>query len=236
MTVTQAAERQRGVRSFRLPANVKKLLSYPIRAKLPLSVKIESYALGFHSRFAESTDIEKRQIVLEELFPAYGNELLAVNKFVTVECVKGNYTIAFSTAFEKTTRQAGHWLWRLRFPETVQLRRLRRYSRVEPRPSEPVTIHFDLKDESVLGRVVDISMGGVLFASKITEPVLEESAKLTEVRIKLPTGTITTDAVVRKVVGMNCALEFTSLAGQNRDLLADYIEARVAEIRRRFVV
>lgn len=224
------------VRVYEKSDNISRLLTYAVEEGLPLCVRIEAYSLRFNSFFAAQTNVGERYLAMESLFPSYGNDLMKSNRFVMIEFVKGNFMISFSVPFEKGWKEENEWLWEVQFPQRIQMRRLRRHLRVEPSANEPISVYFTVNDDIVLGQVVDLSMGGALFASNVREPTVSPGKEIVGMELRLPGKPVHIDAVVTRVGRKNCAVAFTSLSEQVRAELRKYVELRISEIRRRLVV
>ncbi|MCD6327295.1 PilZ domain-containing protein [bacterium] len=227
---------QRGIRVFAKPQNIERLLSYPIKENLSLSVQIEAYKLDFHSRFSLKTNLSEKRLILEEPFPNYGNELLKGNRLITVKCQKGDFVIYFTVPFEKGWEEEGTWLWALQYPQTVVLKRLRMHTRVEPASSDVLTIYFAIDEEAVLGHIIQLSLGGALFASRVREPTIQVGQAIEEMHISLPDRTLRMNAEIVRVSAMNCAIQFTSMSGEDKNALRNYIADRVSQIKQGFGV
>lgn len=223
-------------RTFSKPDAVRRLLARAVNEGLSLDVQIEAFTLRFHSRFSAQTDLSMQHLVLEALFPSYGNELLSSNRFISVSFTTGNFMVSFRAPFDKGWKEDDSWLWKIAFPDSAALRPLRKYFRVEPAAGDPVRIYFELDDDLVLGNVVDISVGGFLFVSKVRAPILEAGKEIVGLQLKLPGRSIQVDAKVVRITSVNCAVIFTSISDDDRRALQDYTESRVAEIRRGFAV
>jgi len=223
-------------RTFSKPDAVRRLLARAVNEGLSLDVQIEAFMLRFYSRFSAQTDLSKQHLILEALFPSYGNELLSSNRFISASFATGNFMVSFRAPFDKGWKEDDGWLWKIAFPDSATLRPLRKYFRVEPSAGDPVRIYFELDDDLVLGNVVDISVGGLLFVSKVRAPILEAGKEIMGVQLRLPGRNIQVDAKVARITSVNCAVIFTSISDDDRRVLQDYTENRVAEIRRGFAV
>jgi len=236
MPETETAFKERFLRVYTRPDYIEKLLTYPLKENLALSVRIESYALKFHSRFASETDISARHLVIEQTFPDYGNELLKSNRFVTVNYMKGNLIVFFTVPFAKGWMSDDKWLWELEYPQTVAVKRVRQHTRVEPAASESVLVYFVMDQDAVLGHAIGLSLGGASFVSKVREPAIEVGEEIKDMQLKLPNKTVHVDARINRVSAMNCAVEFTSINSEDKEALRDYIRQRLHEIRRGFAL
>ncbi|MBN1591950.1 MAG: PilZ domain-containing protein [Candidatus Coatesbacteria bacterium] len=223
-------------RTFSKPESIRKLLARATQKSLLLNIQIEAYTLKFHSRFSDQTDLSKDHLILEALFPSYGNELLSSNRFMTVSFSTGNFLIDFKVPFDKGWKEDGSWLWKIEFPEVATLRPSRRFYRVEPSVDSPVRVYFELDDDLVLGNVIDLSEGGLLFISKVRAPVLETGRLIKDIQLKLPGRTVRMDAKVVRITSVNCAIAITDISNADRHALREYTENRVAEIRRGFAI
>ena len=212
------------------------MLAYAADEGLSLDVQIEAFTLRFHSHFSAQTDLPKQHLVLEALFPDYGNELLSSNRFISVSFAKGDFLVSFTAPFEKGWKEDKNWLWKIAFPESAALTRSRRHSRVEPSPGEPVGVYLIVDDNAILGNVIDISVGGTLFVSKVRAPILETGKTIEGAQLKLPGRSIQVNANVVRMTAVNCALSFTAISDDDRRILREYIERRAAGIRRGFAV
>ncbi len=222
-------------RLFAKPENVARLLRHATKEGLPLNIQIEAFTLSFHSRFASETNLETHHLVLESLFPDYGNELLSSNRFLSVKFNTGNFAVKFSAPFVKGWKEEGSWLWQIEFPPRAELMRLRRDIRVEPPADKPLEVYWVLEDEAVLGAVVDISVGGALFLSKVLAPTLEAGKTIAHMQLRLPNRTIQVDASVVRTTAVNCAVAFTAISDDDCSALRKYVENRAAEIQRGFM-
>jgi len=223
-------------RTFSKPDNVRRLLAYATSEGLPLNVQIEAFTLRFHSRFSAQTDLSKQHLVLESLIPDYGNELLSSNRLVSVSFAKGNFLVDFTTPFEKGWKEDSNWRWKIAFPESAALTRSRSCFRVEPSPGEPVGVYLVVDDNAILGNVIDISISGALFVSKVRAPILEAGKTIERAQLKLPGRSIQVNANVVRMTAVNCAIAFTAISDDDRRALHAYIESRAAEIHRGFAV
>jgi len=222
-------------RLFAKPENVARLIRRATEESLPLNIQIEAFTLRFHSRFASETDIAAHHLVLESLFPGYGNELLSSNRTLSIHFNTGNFAVRFSVPFLKGWKKEGNWLWQIEFPPTAELVQLRRYIRVEPPADKPVEVYWTIEDEAVLGTVVDLSVGGVLFLSKVLAPTLAAGKMISRMQLRLPSRTIQVDARVVRITAVNCAVAFTAMSDDDRAALSDYVKNRAAEIQRPFI-
>ncbi|HUT04358.1 MAG TPA: PilZ domain-containing protein [bacterium] len=222
-------------RLFAKPENVARLLRHATEKGLPLNIQIEAFTLRFHSRFASKTNLETHHLVLESLSPEYGNELLSSNRFLSVQFSTGNFAVRFSAPFEKGWKEEGSWLWQIVFPSSAELMRQRRHIRVEPPAGKPVGVYGVVEDEAFLGAVVDISVGGALFTSKVLAPTLEAGKTIAHMQLRLPSRTIQVDARVVRTTALNCAVAFTAISDDDRAALREYVESRTAEIQRGFM-
>jgi len=223
-------------RTFSKPDNVRRLLAYAANEGLSLDVQIEAFALRLQSRFSAQTDLSKQHLVLESLFPGYGNELLSSNRFISVSFVKGDFLVSFTAPFEKGWKEDKDWLWKIAFPESAVLTRSRSHFRVEPSPGEPVGAYLVVDDNAILGNVTDISVGGALFVSKVRAPILEAGKTIEGMQLKLPKRSIRVNARIVRMTAVSCAVAFTAISDDDRRTLEKYVESRAAEIRRGLAV
>ncbi|MCX8044758.1 MAG: flagellar brake protein [Desulfobacterota bacterium] len=187
--------------------------------------------------------IDPSTLLIDELFPAEGNERIRESNFITVDFSLRNpegQRLHLSYSFPSTYVADEQWhglpAIRIAFPTLITRNQKRSYLRVSPPVNEPLFIRYVVQGREHIDKIVNISASGARFYTNLGKSVLAPGTHLDDVRIDIPNGgSISCSAVVRtlhhneqpviingKQVFFSCGIEFIGLSDAVRDNIVKY--------------
>lgn len=164
-----------------------------------LSVRVPGHDGVFNSLLLE-VDPERNIILLDELNPRQGHELVAQVGQIRIRCQCHGIELSFACAVQIGQGREGISFYQAALPDSINYLQRRRDYRVRVAFDMSIPVQLPCgSDDRVDGQLFDVSVGGVGFNVHLDTP-LERGQILEHCRIELPQGeTIETPLKVRFV-------------------------------------
>ena len=221
--------------TIRDPQIIASLLRRIIEQRALVRVTVPGGRASYNSAILRM-DPEQDLLILDELNPRIGHErLLEVGRLHASAQVQGIET-RFSGALEEVGNSAGIAFYRLRFPKDVLYLQRRTSFRVRISTTTPVAAMFERDGDSLRGRVLDLSEGGM--GVEFSRHVTLHPGEIVPCRMRLPNGQqVGCKLEVRHVIGsqdqgkIRIGGRFVELHPQRRKMLSRL----VAELQRTMI-
>ncbi len=229
------------------PEHIQSILDSALSYRVPFKIKLNNRGQSFNSLLLHAGN---DFLIIDELFPYEGNEIISETKFLSLEfTIKKNARIPFrcTASFLQKENFSGYPAIKITFPDSLKRDQKRGFHRVEPSVNEPVYITFKIDGKTVEEKVSNISGGGVGFFTNLEKNKLRPSREIENAVITLPDSVeIKCLSVVHSVhhaeypVLINnkpyhyyCGTEFGHLDSKTRDKIVRYvIEKERSELQR----
>lgn len=234
-----------GDSNIRLPDRIHRVLVWAMRNKVPLSVRLKGSENTYTSYLLRIIDTKKeKQIYIDALIPEEGNELIKEAENITInfvlkedEVTGKNIPYEFSTTFIKEVTTEGPKQFILHFPKELIRKQRREYLRVSPPEKNPAFICFSLNGVEHRCKVIDISGGGVAFATDLDDTTLSVGTELRDVTIEIPgSPNVSCMAIVHKKIALGsfnletkrknvyiCGAKYKEIKEEERQLIIKYV-------------
>lgn len=226
------------------PHDVQRMLSLLISEKTRLKIRLNERHRTYTSCLLA---VSPPTMLIDELFPTEGNELIRDSRFITIEFMVNafiNQRLHLSYNFTSRFLAAEEWknfpALRIALPDTITRNQKRRYLRIVPPVKEPLYIHFLVNNQEHNEKIADISAGGASFYTNLGRASLQPGMEIKNILIEIPNyGTIQCDAVVQthrrndqpvlvdgKPTVNYCGIEFLGLGNAIRERIVQYVLAK----------
>ncbi len=237
----------------------KGIISHLIKAareRVYLDIKLDKEHASYQSMLLDIFP-QMGYILIDSLVPEQGDKLIKKSKMVLVNYKLSGVIHTFRSRYLKEIL-GKYPSFAIAIPDKIVVKQKRNYYRVSPSPSENVVVGFRNSaspgetsggafgyepGEIVYERVLDISGGGLRFATRVGEEVLSPGVVLDPLIIELPKGTVIICKGVVRRLSRNprntekpyiCGVEFYKLRERERQNITRYVVRRqVEEIRKR---
>ena len=213
--------------------DIKTILTMAQEQRIPLAVRKNGRGKAFNS-FLVKTDYSASALLIDNLIPEEGNELMVDSRFVDVEFffknTKEKYLnipYNFHGIYLRRENYQNHPAMRISFPESINRHQRRDYNRVTPSAEEPIEIILKLKNGDATETMANISGGGVGFYTNLDKSVLSPGKKINSASFNLPDGTEITSQLIVRWISKKVPLEII-----NKKKLHFYCGAEFAELDR----
>ncbi|MGB5395643.1 MAG: flagellar regulator YcgR PilZN domain-containing protein, partial [Gammaproteobacteria bacterium] len=162
---------------------IARLLAQLARRHTPLTVRIP----GHKARFTSCTvDVEQSHVLLDELMPSTGHELLIKARKLNVSCKLDGVEIEFVASLARTDELNKLLTYYMHLPTQIEYRQRRQHYRVHIPLSKQLRVIVDVGDTAMHeGMLHDLSRGGagVIFSAN---DIILEHGQQHECAIELP--------------------------------------------------
>ena len=168
------------------PARVAPLLEKLAKHYTPLTVQVAGHKEKFTSCIV---DVDRQHVLLDELMPSTGNQLLLAERTLQVMGKLDGIDIQFITTLERVDQQDKLLTYYMNLPERLEYRQRRSAYRVHIPMTKKLRTVIDSKDGVVFeGELHDLSRGGAGMIFPADEPSVKPGL-LQECAIELPDAT-----------------------------------------------
>jgi len=246
--VRQSRRSEQRVRLFHAdqidnPEAVQEFLKVLVREKVRLRIRLNNRHKSYMSSLLA---IDPQALLIDELFPLEGNELIRESTSVevdfflaTIEKQRLHISYGFTSRYLATEQWKGFPALRIAFPERIIRNQKRKYLRISPPVTEPLFITFTLQGQTFTEKIANISAGGARFYTNLGKSMLAPGTRLATIHVEIPaTGTITCPAIVRllypneqpvivegKQMFNSCGIEFENIEDGLREKIIKYVIA-----------
>lgn len=141
----------------------------------------------FNTAFLE-IDPDKGTLVIDELTPNTGHDLLINKQRITLQTMHEGVEINFTTSLKSASSENGIALYQLEFPQSIRYLQRRTSFRVPVSGADKIDVIIHTRNEQMYcGELSDISLGGmcVRFPKKLAS-AFENDLEENQCHIKLP--------------------------------------------------
>jgi len=226
------------------PDDVHRMLSLLISEKTRMKVRLNERRRTYTSCLLALTP---PTMLIDELFPTEGNELIGDSQFITIEFMVNEFShqrlhlsYSFTSKYHAAEAWRGFPALRIALPDMIIRNQKRRYLRITPPVKEPLYIRFFMNNQEYNEKIADISAGGTGFYTNLGRASLQPGTEIKNILIEIPDYcTIQCDAAVRthrrndqlvmvdgKPTINYCGIEFLGLDAALREDIVQYVLAK----------
>lgn len=226
------------------PEDIQRMLDTLIREKVRLRIRLNERRKSYTSSLLS---FDSSSLLIDELFPIEGNELIVESQFISVDFMLttvGRQRVHMSYGFESTYLASQQWkgfpALRISFPTKIIRNQKRKYLRISPPVNEPLYIRYTLDGQEHNEKIVNISASGASFYTALGRSTLAPGIRLDQISIELPGHCmIQCSAIVRnfrlneqpvvidgRQVPNYCGIEFVQLSESVREKIVKYVISR----------
>lgn len=226
------------------PGDIQQMLGTLIREKVRLRVRLNERRKSYISSLLS---FDASSLLIDELFPLEGNELIHESHSITVDFMLtsiGRQRIYTSYGFESRHVASQQWkgfpALRISMPSKIIRNQKRKYLRISPPVNEPLYIRYVMQGREQVDKIANISANGASFYTALTRSTLAPGTQLDQIIIELPGHCIIQcPAIVRgfrqneqpvmidgRQIPNYCGIEFVHLNESMCDKIVKYVLSR----------